>query len=72
MVGSVGFRFKSKVRCSLEKRTGSILIYRQDESNTHFTLFEFKKAARKPKCDSEWEELILRGHTLKPCEYKRR
>ncbi|KAF5364022.1 hypothetical protein D9756_000513 [Leucocoprinus leucothites] len=44
----------------------------KDESNTHFTLLEFEKAARKPKSDTEWEKLISRGKILKPCEYKRR
>jgi len=44
----------------------------KDESNTHFTLFEFKKTARKPKTESEVKELVSRGHMLKPCEYKRR
>lgn len=44
----------------------------KDESNTHFTLFEFTKVARKLKSNKEWETLIARGSTLKPCEYKRR
>ncbi|KAF9451628.1 hypothetical protein P691DRAFT_698849 [Macrolepiota fuliginosa MF-IS2] len=44
----------------------------KDERNTHFTLFEFKKIARKPKTESEWEKLASRAHILKPCEYKRR
>ncbi|XP_006460208.1 hypothetical protein AGABI2DRAFT_191974 [Agaricus bisporus var. bisporus H97] len=55
LVGSIGFRFKSK-----------------DERNTHFILFEFKKAARKGKSDSEWEKLMSKGEILKACEYKRR
>ncbi|KAJ3575170.1 hypothetical protein NP233_g1296 [Leucocoprinus birnbaumii] len=38
----------------------------KDERNTHFTLFEFKKVARKPKTDSEWAKLISRGEILKP------
>ncbi|OCH90736.1 hypothetical protein OBBRIDRAFT_584527 [Obba rivulosa] len=44
----------------------------KDDSNTHFTLFEFKKTARKPKSEKEWEGLLSRGSILKPCEYKRR
>lgn len=44
----------------------------QDERNTHFILFEFKKAARKGKSDSEWEKLMSKGEILKACEYKRR
>ncbi|KAI0068911.1 hypothetical protein BV25DRAFT_1792756 [Artomyces pyxidatus] len=41
-----------------------------DDSNTHFTLFEFKKVARKGEKD--WGTLLSRGDILKPCEYKRR
>ncbi|GBE79347.1 25S rRNA (adenine(645)-N(1))-methyltransferase [Sparassis crispa] len=44
----------------------------KDDSNTHFTLFEFKKVARKAKGEKEWEKLLARGSVLKPCEYKRR
>ncbi|CDO74622.1 hypothetical protein BN946_scf184325.g9 [Trametes cinnabarina] len=44
----------------------------KDERNTHFTLFEFKKAPRKMKTDKEWRKLMSRGNILKPCEYKRR
>jgi ribosomal RNA-processing protein 8 len=44
----------------------------QDERNTHFILFEFKKTARKGKSESEWERLMSRGEILKACEYKRR
>ncbi|KAI0053072.1 hypothetical protein FA95DRAFT_1552962 [Auriscalpium vulgare] len=43
-----------------------------DDSNTHFTLFEFKKIPRKAKSDKEWSKLLSRGDLLKPCEYKRR
>jgi ribosomal RNA-processing protein 8 len=49
---------------------------KQDERNTHFTLFEFKKVARKTSkkemSEKEWKKLIERGSVLKPCEYKRR
>ncbi|KIP09213.1 hypothetical protein PHLGIDRAFT_68064 [Phlebiopsis gigantea 11061_1 CR5-6] len=44
----------------------------KDDSNTHFTLFEFTKVTRKPKSDKEWAKLTERGSILKPCEYKRR
>ena len=44
----------------------------QDDSNTHFTLFEFAKVKCKPKTDKEWGKLVERGSILKPCEYKRR
>ncbi|KZT12864.1 uncharacterized protein LAESUDRAFT_753905 [Laetiporus sulphureus 93-53] len=44
----------------------------KDDTNSHFTLFEFKKIARKPKSQKEWSKLLSRGSILKPCEYKRR
>ncbi|KAH9938515.1 methyltransferase-domain-containing protein [Fomitopsis serialis] len=44
----------------------------KDDSNTHFTLFDFKRVARKSKGEKEWEKLLCRGSILKPCEYKRR
>ena len=44
----------------------------QDDSNTHFTLFEFKKVAAKHRSDKEWEKVVAKGSLLKPCEYKRR
>ncbi|GJE84964.1 methyltransferase-domain-containing protein [Phanerochaete sordida] len=44
----------------------------KDDSNTHFTLFEFSKVQRKEKSEKEWSKLIERGSVLKPCEYKRR
>ncbi|VDB96959.1 unnamed protein product [Peniophora sp. CBMAI 1063] len=43
-----------------------------DDSNSHFTLFEFKKVATKCRSDKEWEKLVAKGSLLKPCEYKRR
>ncbi|KAH8106071.1 methyltransferase-domain-containing protein [Cristinia sonorae] len=43
-----------------------------DDSNTHFTLFEFTKAPRKSRTEKEWEQIMGRGEVLKPCEYKRR
>ncbi|KAF8665695.1 hypothetical protein AX16_000148 [Volvariella volvacea WC 439] len=44
----------------------------KDDSNTHFTLFEFRKIARKWKGEKEWSKLLSKGALLKPCEYKRR
>ncbi|KZT72718.1 hypothetical protein DAEQUDRAFT_685879 [Daedalea quercina L-15889] len=44
----------------------------KDDRNTHFTLFDFKRVARKSKGKKEWEGLLSRGSILKPCEYKRR
>ncbi|KAF8076251.1 ribosomal RNA-processing protein 8 [Lyophyllum atratum] len=44
----------------------------KDDSNSHFTLFEFKKMARTRKGDKEWAKLLSRADLLKPCEYKRR
>jgi len=44
----------------------------KDDTNTHFTLFEFRKASRKWKSEKEWAKLLSKGNILKPCEYKRR
>lgn len=44
----------------------------KDDNNTHFTLFEFKKVARKARSEKEWEQVMSHGKVLKPCEYKRR
>jgi len=44
----------------------------KDDSNTHFTLFEFSKVKRKAKSTKEWAKILSRGSLLKPCEYKRR
>ncbi|KAK7695545.1 hypothetical protein QCA50_000181 [Cerrena zonata] len=44
----------------------------KDDSNTHFTLFEFVKVERKPKSEKEWSTILEQGRLLKPCEYKRR
>lgn len=46
--------------------------YLQDDSNSHFTLFEFRKMARKPKSEKGWSKVLSRAGVLKPCEYKRR
>jgi ribosomal RNA-processing protein 8 len=44
----------------------------KDDRNSHFTLFEFKKVARKLRSEKEWSKLALKATVLKPCEYKRR
>ncbi|TFK55841.1 hypothetical protein OE88DRAFT_1622397 [Heliocybe sulcata] len=45
----------------------------KDDRNTHFTLFEFRKVARKRGLSGkDWEKIMSRGSLLKPCEYKRR
>lgn len=44
----------------------------QDEKNTHFTLFEFKKIPRQWKEQKDWDMILSKGSILKPCEYKRR
>ncbi|EPT02791.1 hypothetical protein FOMPIDRAFT_55039 [Fomitopsis schrenkii] len=44
----------------------------KDDSNTHFTLFDFKRVAQKTKEKKGWDKLLGRGSILKPCEYKRR
>ncbi|KAF8591469.1 hypothetical protein K439DRAFT_1626864 [Ramaria rubella] len=44
----------------------------KDDSNTHFTLFEFRKITRPPLSNKRWNELRTKYSILKPCEYKRR
>ncbi|KAG6880448.1 hypothetical protein C0992_000050 [Termitomyces sp. T32_za158] len=44
----------------------------RDTSNSHFTLFEFRKVARQGKSEEEWDEVLSKANLLKPCEYKRR
>ncbi|KAF8222744.1 hypothetical protein L208DRAFT_1320823 [Tricholoma matsutake] len=44
----------------------------KDDSNSHFTLFEFRKIPRKWKSDKEWSKITSKSSVLKPCEYKRR
>ncbi|KAF8915881.1 ribosomal RNA-processing protein 8 [Mucidula mucida] len=44
----------------------------KDDSNSHFTMFEFKKVARPKKTEADWTNLLEKGNLLKPCEYKRR
>jgi len=56
LVGSIGFKLKSK----------------QDESNSYFTLFEFKKIMRQKPSEKEWTKVLSKAIILKPCEYKRR
>jgi len=43
-----------------------------DETNTHFTLFEFRKVSRKWKNEKKWAKILSKGNILKPCAYKRR
>ncbi|KIM68687.1 hypothetical protein SCLCIDRAFT_1208885 [Scleroderma citrinum Foug A] len=47
-------------------------LKKKDDSNTHFTLFQFKKIARVARSEQEWAVLMSRSGVLKPCEYKRR
>lgn len=73
LVSAVGFKLRSKVRLFLCFMTVTVLTdFAQDDSNSHFTLFEFVKTSRTSKTEQEWEKLMERGSVLKPCEYKRR
>jgi hypothetical protein len=53
-------------------QTDCFFLTIQDESNSHFILFEFTKVARTAKTEQEWTLLLSKGEVLKPCEYKRR
>ena len=75
LVNSIGFRLKSKVGSCNHGRfaqTDCLFSIIQDESNSHFILFEFIKVARTAKTQQEWTRLLSKGEVLKPCEYKRR
>ena len=75
LVNSIGFRLKSKVGSCNHGRfsqTDCLISTIQDESNSHFILFEFIKVARTAKTQQEWTQLLSKGEVLKPCEYKRR
>ncbi|KAJ3549532.1 hypothetical protein NMY22_g851 [Coprinellus aureogranulatus] len=74
LVTSIGFRLTAKVRYSSHLRylVSQMRVLSQDDKNTHFTLFEFKKVARKPFSEKEWSQVLGKASTLKPCEYKRR
>lgn len=72
-MSAVGFKMRSKVCLFSCFKTVAVLTdFAQDDSNSHFTLFEFVKTSRAPKSEQEWEKLMDRGSVLKPCEYKRR
>lgn len=74
IIGDLGFKLISKVGLPLDKTRPLNLttLGHQDESNTHFTLFEFRKVARPPLGDRKWDDLRGKHGVLKPCEYKRR
>ncbi|PFH52857.1 hypothetical protein AMATHDRAFT_139028 [Amanita thiersii Skay4041] len=44
----------------------------KDDSNTHFTLFVFRKVPRQKLSEKEWKKILSQGRILKACEYKRR
>ncbi|KAF8623434.1 hypothetical protein AX15_006376 [Amanita polypyramis BW_CC] len=44
----------------------------KDESNSYFTLFEFRKIARQRPSKEDWTKVLGKSSVLKPCEYKRR
>lgn len=74
LVTSIGFRLIAKVGDHLHFHpcAANPPFPLQDDENTHFTLFEFKKVARKPFSEKDWSKILGRASLLKPCEYKRR
>jgi ribosomal RNA-processing protein 8 len=73
LISSIGFKLKTKVRNAQSTPLYALSPFIiQDDSNSHFTLFEFKKVARAAKMDKEWSKVMSMGDILKPCEYKRR
>ncbi|KAG2369966.1 methyltransferase-domain-containing protein [Suillus spraguei] len=73
LINSVGFKMKAKVKRLRSTRWDGLKFFTiQDDHNSHFTLFEFKKVARTLRTDKEWSKVMSSGGILKPCEYKRR
>jgi ribosomal RNA-processing protein 8 len=74
LVCTVGFRLVSKVGATSISCSDDLItrLVPQDDENTHFTLFEFRKVSRKGRSEQDWARVIERGAVLKPCEYKRR
>lgn len=71
-IAEVASRFTSvkdfeRLICSIGFR-----LITKDDSNSHFTLFDFKKVARKSFSEKEWSNILGKASVLKPCEYKRR
>jgi hypothetical protein len=72
-VGRLGFCLTTKVSFSfLHRAMRTERMGLKDASNSHFTLFEFKKKAKKAVGPKEWKKVPEQGDVLKPCEYKRR
>ena len=70
------FRVQAQIHCMCLLHLLSDQFLRrlrmQDQSNTHFTLFEFEKTSRKARGEKEWNKMLTKSDILKPCEYKRR
>ena len=71
LVSSFGFKLESKAS-SIMRGYDLFANGQQDERNTHFALFEFKKVSRRSKAQKDISKALPRGNVLKPCEYKRR
>ncbi|KAI0321869.1 methyltransferase-domain-containing protein [Amylostereum chailletii] len=71
-VAEVASRFSSAEEFTSLVSFFGFRLKASDDSNSHFTLFDFKKVGRRPKSEKEWEKLLAKGGVLKPCEYKRR
>ncbi|THH33567.1 hypothetical protein EUX98_g517 [Antrodiella citrinella] len=72
LICSIGFELLSSVSRAYFHGSPPSYFEEQDDSSTHFTLFEFVKIARKPKNEKDWTRIMSGGDVLKPCEYKRR
>jgi ribosomal RNA-processing protein 8 len=71
-IAEVASRFTDIEEFAALINTVGFKLKSKDESNSHFTLFEFKKMPRKAKHEKEWAKIVAKGSLLKPCEYKRR
>ncbi|KAH7887886.1 putative uracil phosphoribosyltransferase [Phlebopus sp. FC_14] len=72
LIASLGFKLKKKVDLRRWFARSRLTSAFQDDENSHFTLFSFKKVARAALSEKEWAAVMSRGRVLQPCEYKRR
>ncbi|TCD62731.1 25S rRNA (adenine645-N1)-methyltransferase [Steccherinum ochraceum] len=71
-IAEVASRFSDVARFTSLINSIGFKLQSTDDTNTHFTLFEFSKIPRKSKTENEWNKIMAQSDLLKPCEYKRR
>ncbi|KAF8897406.1 ribosomal RNA-processing protein 8 [Infundibulicybe gibba] len=71
-IAEVASRFRSIDEFQALVASIGFQLKSKDTSNSHFSLFEFKKVPCGRKSEKEWANLSSKGGILKACEYKRR